>query len=93
LITIFNTEKGKLERVVRTGLPGDMPADPSEGLENSLCEVVFKTERSLVKDNMVSPPLFLLAGQCDLVLLLFQNLQFLVLPFLSETHLLLLKPI
>ena len=48
LITLFNTEKGRLERVVRTGLPGDMPADPSEGLENSLCEVVFKTERSLV---------------------------------------------
>jgi PAS domain S-box-containing protein len=48
LITIFNEDRGKLERIVRKGLPGDIPEDPSEGLEDSLCNVVFTTRLSLI---------------------------------------------
>jgi PAS domain S-box-containing protein len=48
LITLFNPDRRKLERVIRKGLPGDIPDDPSEGLENSLCEVVFTSEKALV---------------------------------------------
>jgi PAS domain S-box-containing protein len=48
LITMFNEDRGKLERIVRKGLPGDIPPDPAEGLESSLCHVVFTTEQSLV---------------------------------------------
>jgi PAS domain S-box-containing protein len=52
LITMFNIDRGKLERVARKGLPGEMPADPAEGLENSLCEVVFSTEKTLVIEDL-----------------------------------------
>ncbi len=48
LITIFNEDRGKLERIVRKGLPGEIPTDPSEGLESSLCHVVFSTHQSLI---------------------------------------------
>jgi len=47
LITMFNPERGKLERVVRTGLPGEMPADPAEGMEESLCHVVYTSRDAL----------------------------------------------
>jgi len=47
LITMFNEGRGKLERIVRMGLPGGIPEDPAEGLENSLCNVVFSTRDTL----------------------------------------------
>jgi PAS domain S-box-containing protein len=52
LITMFNEERGKLERIVRKGLPGEIPPDPSEGLEDSLCNVVFRTRQSLIIDDL-----------------------------------------
>jgi PAS domain S-box-containing protein len=48
LITMFNEERGKLERVVRKGLPGEIPPDPAEGLDDSLCNVVFTSRQSLI---------------------------------------------
>lgn len=42
LVTIFNQKRGILERAVRVGLPGDMPADPAEGLDGSLCDYIYK---------------------------------------------------
>jgi PAS domain S-box-containing protein len=48
LITMFNEDRGKLERIIRKGLPGEIPLDPSEDLEDSLCHVVFSTEQSLI---------------------------------------------
>ena len=41
LITMFNASRGKLERAVRIGMPGQSPADPAEGLDHSLCNYVF----------------------------------------------------
>jgi GAF domain-containing protein len=51
LITMFNIDRQKLERIVRTGLPGQIPADPAEGLENSLCTYVFNSRLPLVIED------------------------------------------
>ncbi len=51
LITIFNEDRGKLERIVRTGLPGGIPDDPAEGLEDSLCAYVFGSGEPLVIED------------------------------------------
>ncbi len=51
LITMYNETRHKLERVVRTGLPGSIPDDPSEGLENSLCAYVFNSKQALVIED------------------------------------------
>jgi GAF domain-containing protein len=51
LITMFNADRQKLERIVRSGLPGQIPADPAEGLENSLCAYVFNTRLPLVIED------------------------------------------
>jgi GAF domain-containing protein len=51
LITVYNESRGKLERVVRTGLPGRIPDDPAEGLENSLCNYVFEAKAPLVIED------------------------------------------
>jgi PAS domain S-box-containing protein len=48
LITVFNESRGKLERGVRMGMPGSSPADPSEGLEGSLCDFVYKSGKPLI---------------------------------------------
>jgi len=48
LITIFNETRGKLERAIRTGMPGESPDDPAQGLEGSLCDCVYKSGESLV---------------------------------------------
>jgi PAS domain S-box-containing protein len=48
LITMYNADRRKLERIVRTGLPGGIPDDPAEGLENSLCAYVFDSGEPLV---------------------------------------------
>ena len=52
LITMFNTARGKLERAVRIGLPGKSPADPAQGLENSLCNYVFRTGKPMVNGDI-----------------------------------------
>ena len=51
LITMYNETRHKLERVVRTGLPGGIPDDPAEGLENSLCTYVFNSREPLVIED------------------------------------------
>lgn len=51
LITIYNETRQKLERIVRTGLPGAIPDDPAEGLENSLCAYVFDSKEPLVIED------------------------------------------
>ena len=51
LITMYNENRGKLERIVRTGLPGGIPDDPAEGLENSLCAYVFNSNAPLVIED------------------------------------------
>jgi GAF domain-containing protein len=51
LITMYNESRQKLERIVRTGLPGSIPDDPAEGLENSLCAYVFNTNEPLVIED------------------------------------------
>jgi len=48
LITMFNTSRSKLERAVRIGMPGQSPADPAEGLDESLCKYVYDTRQDLV---------------------------------------------
>jgi PAS domain S-box-containing protein len=52
LITMFNASRGKLERAVRIGMPGQPPADPAEGLDQSLCKYVFDTQQDLVIPNL-----------------------------------------
>jgi PAS domain S-box-containing protein len=51
LITMYNETRQKLERIVRTGLPGEIPPDPAEGLENSLCAYVFNSKQPLVIED------------------------------------------
>jgi GAF domain-containing protein len=51
LITMYNETRHKLERIVRVGLPGTIPDDPAEGLENSLCAYVFDTQTALVIED------------------------------------------
>ncbi len=52
LITMFNQKRGELERIVRTGLPGEPPPDPAEGLENSLCAAVFESKSAMVIEDL-----------------------------------------
>jgi PAS domain S-box-containing protein len=52
LITIFNEKRQKLERAVRLGLPGKPPEDPAEGLDNSLCSLVFYSGEVLAIRDM-----------------------------------------
>ena len=52
VVTIFNNKRGKLERAVRMGLPGEMPEDPAEGLEDSLCEYVYKTGQAMAINDL-----------------------------------------
>ncbi|MBV6395551.1 MAG: Sensor histidine kinase RcsC [Anaerolineales bacterium] len=52
VVTIFNEKRGKLERAVRIGLPGDMPEDPAEGLEDSLCEYIYKTGEAMAINDL-----------------------------------------
>ena len=52
LITMFNETRGKLERAVRIGMPGQSPADPAQGLEGSLCENVFRTSKAMVIEDL-----------------------------------------
>jgi len=52
LITIFNETRGKLERGVRIGMPGNSPEDPAEGLEGSLCNHVYKTSEALIIQDL-----------------------------------------
>ena len=51
LITMYNETRGKLERAARIGLPGKMPDDPSKGLENSLCAIVYAQKDALVIED------------------------------------------
>ncbi len=51
LITIFNESRQKLERVVRVGLPGEIPAEPAQGLEDSLYSVIFSTRESMAIED------------------------------------------
>jgi PAS domain S-box-containing protein len=51
LITLYNETRGKLERAARLGLPGEMPADPAEGMEDSLCGVVFSQKDTLLIED------------------------------------------
>ena len=48
LITMFNENRGKLERAIRIGMPGKSPDDPAEGLAGSLCDRVYKTGEIMV---------------------------------------------
>jgi PAS domain S-box-containing protein len=48
LITMFNENRGKLERAIRVGMPGKSPDDPAEGLDGSLCDHVYKTGEVIV---------------------------------------------
>jgi len=52
LVTIFNETRGKLERAVRIGMPGQSPADPAEGLEGSLCDFVYRGRRELIINDL-----------------------------------------
>lgn len=52
LVTVFNQQRGKLERAVRLGLPGKMPEDPAEGMEDSLCEYVYKTGQVMAINDL-----------------------------------------
>ncbi len=51
VITLFNESRKKLERIARIGMPGDSPADPAEGLDNSLCKYVYDTGSTIVTDD------------------------------------------
>ena len=48
LITMFNENRGKLERAIRIGMPGKSPDDPAEGLAGSLCDRVYRTGEIMV---------------------------------------------
>lgn len=51
LITMHNASRDKLERMARIGLPGEIPPDPAEGLENSLCAYVFESKEALLIED------------------------------------------
>jgi signal transduction histidine kinase/CheY-like chemotaxis protein len=51
LITMYNPARNKLERAARIGLPGRMPDDPAEGMEKSLCAVVFSQKSPLILED------------------------------------------
>jgi len=52
LITMFNNTRGKLERAIRIGMPGNSPEDPAQGLKGSLCEFVYQTGKNLVIQDL-----------------------------------------
>ncbi len=52
LVTIFNEERGKLERAVRMNMPGQEPEDPAEGLQGSLCEAVFLSNQTIISSDL-----------------------------------------
>jgi PAS domain S-box-containing protein len=52
LITIFNEARGKLERGVRIGMPGESPDDPAQGLEGSLCDYVYRNGKTMVLQDI-----------------------------------------
>jgi PAS domain S-box-containing protein len=57
LITIFNETRRKLERGVRIGMPGTAPSDPAEGLEGSLCDLVYNSGQTVaIKDISTQAP-------------------------------------
>jgi len=51
LITMYNPARDKLEQAARIGLPGRMPDDPAEGMENSLNAVVFSQRSPLILED------------------------------------------
>jgi signal transduction histidine kinase/CheY-like chemotaxis protein len=51
IITMFNPARGKLEIAARLGMPGEIPADPAEGMENSLYAIVFSKRSPLVIED------------------------------------------
>ena len=51
LITMYNPARDKLEQAARLGLPGRMPDDPAEGMENSLNAVVFSQRSPLILED------------------------------------------
>ena len=57
LITMFNDARGKLERAIRIGMPGESPEDPAQGLDRSLCNHVFQTgEAMIIQDIATGTP-------------------------------------
>jgi len=54
IFTIFNRQQSRLERVVEIGFPGEIPADPAEGLQNSLCEATYKAKTPLMFEDLRS---------------------------------------
>ncbi|GAB4418363.1 MAG: hypothetical protein Kow002_05240 [Anaerolineales bacterium] len=54
IITMFNETREKLERAIRIGMPGDAPDDPAEGLDNSLCQHVYRHKELLVIQDIGS---------------------------------------
>ncbi len=65
LITMYNEARGKLERAARIGLPGKMPDDPAEGMEESLCGVVFSKREVLVIEDFRKGGPVDLTGEMD----------------------------
>ncbi len=65
LITMFNEARGKLERAARLGLPGKIPDDPAEGMENSLCAVVYSSRKTLVIEDFRNGGPVDLAGEIE----------------------------
>ncbi|MBI4730758.1 MAG: GAF domain-containing protein, partial [Chloroflexi bacterium] len=57
LIAMYNPSRKKLEGIVRIGLPGEMPADLSEGMEKSLHAMVFESRDVLaIEDFRLGAP-------------------------------------
>ena len=54
LITMFNDTRGKLERAIRIGMPGESPEDPAKGIDGSLCDHVYRTGEVLVIQDIVT---------------------------------------
>ncbi len=58
LITMYNPSRKKLECIARIGMPGKMPSDPAEGMEKSLCAVVFESKDTItIEDFRQGAPL------------------------------------
>ena len=62
---MYNEARGKLERAARIGLPGKMPDDPAEGMEESLCGVVFSKREVLVIEDFRKGGPVDLTGEMD----------------------------
>lgn len=57
LVTLYNETRGKLERVLQIGFPWPMPEDPAEGLENTLCAIVYQSKAPIAVDDLrISAP-------------------------------------